>query len=115
MRLVEVKKRGMLDEHKQKIGENEGIFRSVNERVRPLDETWMTIFCECGDKACRDQVVVAQSEYAHVREDSASFIVRPGHEIGETEDVIVKNLEFWIVRKHDGVPAAIARETDPNS
>lgn len=105
----------MLDVHKQKIGENEGIFRSVNERVRPLEQTWMTILCECGDKGCRDQVVIAQNEYARVREDSASFIVRPDHDIGETEDVIAKNLEFWIVRKHAGLPAAIARATDPNS
>lgn len=115
MRPLAGEERAMLDERKQKIGENEGIFRSVNERVRPLDQTWMTILCECGDKTCRDQVVIARSDYAGVREDSASFIVRPGHDIGETEDVIAKNLEFWIVRKHAGLPAAVARATDPNS
>jgi hypothetical protein len=101
----------MLDERKRRIGENEAVFRSVNELVRPLDQTWMTILCECGTRTCRDHVVIAQEEYASVREDATRFVVRPGHDIAETEQVVSKHLQYWVVRKDPGLPARIARET----
>lgn len=104
-----------MDERKRRVGENEGVFRRVNETVRPLDRSWMTILCECGAGACRDQVVIAQEEYERVREDSALFVLRPGHQIEATEDVIAKHVEFWVVRKHPGLPARIAGATDPNA
>jgi hypothetical protein len=31
--------------------------------------------------------VIAQEEYARVREDAARFVVKPGHDIAETEHV----------------------------
>ena len=43
----------MLEDHKRGIGENEGIFREVNELVRPLDQDVMTVLCECGDEKVR--------------------------------------------------------------
>jgi hypothetical protein len=105
----------MLNERKRRIGENEGIFRGVNELVRPVEPTWMTILCECGERACREHLVITQKQYARVREDATLFVVRPGHEIAETEQVVSKHLEYWIVRKRPGLPADIARETDPNA
>ena len=103
-----------LEERQRRIGENEGMFRRVNEMVRPLEPTWMTILCECGARACQDQIVIAQHEYAEVREESDLFVLRPGHDVAGTEHVVSKHLEFWIVRKDPGVPAALARATDPN-
>jgi hypothetical protein len=105
----------MRDERKRRIGENEGIFREVNEMVRRLDPTWMTILCECGDSTCRDQLVISYDEYARIREDSTLFVLRPGHDAIEAEQVVSKHVEFWIVRKHAGLPAAIARQTDPRA
>ena len=104
----------MLDERKRRIGENEALFRRVNELVRPLERKWMTVLCECGDRACRDQIVIAQEQYVRVREDSALFILRPGHDVSATEEIQSKNLEFWIVRKDPGLPERVARATDPN-
>jgi hypothetical protein len=102
----------MLNERKRRIGENEALFRRVNELVRPLDRKWMTILCECGDRGCRDQIVIAQEEYVRVREDSALFILRPGHDVMAAEEVQSKNLEFWIVRKNAGLPERVARMAD---
>jgi hypothetical protein len=102
----------MLEERQRRIGENEAIFRDVNQMARPLDPALMTILCECGDAACRDQLAIAHDEYERVRNDSTQFIIRPGHEAGETEEVVSKHLEFWIVRKRPGLPAEIARRTD---
>ena len=105
----------MLNDRKRRIGENEGTFRRVNELVRPLEQTWMTILCECGSSACREHVVIAQQEYARVREEATLFILRPGHDEPGAEKVVSKNLEFWIVRKDPGLPARIALATDPRS
>jgi hypothetical protein len=105
----------MLDERKRQIGEKEGNRRRVNELVRPVEPTWITILCECGDQACREQLVIAQKQYARVREDSTLFVLRPGHDIAATEHVVSKHVEFWIVRKDPGVPAELARATDPTA
>ena len=102
----------MLEDRQRRIGENEAVFRNVNQMVRPLDAEVMTILCECGDASCRDQVVIALDEYEQVRNDSTQFILRPRHEAGEAEEVVSKHLEFWIVRKRPGVPAEIAHRTD---
>lgn len=63
----------MLNERQRRVGENEAIFRSVNEIVRPVEPTWI-----------------------------------------ETEKVVSKHLEYWTVEKLLGLPAGIARATDPN-
>ena len=102
----------MLEERKRRIGENETIFRDVNQMARSLDPAQMTILCECGDAACRDQLHIAHEEYERVRNDSTLFILRPRHEAAEAEEVVSKHLEFWIVRKRPGLPAAIARRRD---
>ena len=104
----------MLNERKRRVGENEAVFRSVNELVRPVEPTWMRILCECGDGTCRDQLVVAQDDYSQVREHATLFLIRPDHECVETEKVVSKHLEYWIVEKRPGLPAGIARATDPN-
>jgi hypothetical protein len=104
----------MLDERQRRIGENEGVFRDVNELVRPLESTWMTILCECGDETCREHLVIARAQYGRVRRDPTLFVLRPGHEAAEAEQVVTKHLEFWIVRKRPGLPTEIARATDPN-
>ena len=105
----------MRDERKRWIGKNEGNVRRVNEMVRPVEPAWMTVLCECGDRRCREQLVIAQEQYARVRDDSTLFVLRPGHDIPETEQVVSKHVEYWIVRKDPGVPAQVARDTDPNA
>jgi hypothetical protein len=102
----------MFEERKRRIGENEALFRDVNQMARRLDPVLMTILCECGDAGCRDQLLIAHDQYERVRNDSTLFILRPRHEADETEEVVSKHLEFWIVRKRPGLPAEIARRTD---
>jgi hypothetical protein len=109
-----------MNERKRRIGENEAIFRSVNEEVSGLNATLsnatdsMRIVCECGTRSCTVQFEITRDEYAKVREDSTLFVIRPGHDLPEAETVVVKADDYWVVRKDPGLPAAIARETDPN-
>jgi hypothetical protein len=104
----------VVNERQRRIGENEAVFRRVNELVRPVEPTWMTILCECGDSACRDHIVIDQDAYSRVREQPTLFLVRPGHEFLETEVVVSKQLEYWTVEKRPGLPAGIAQATNPN-
>jgi len=110
-----------VNERKRRIGENEAIFRSVNEQVRGLTSTLSTgaeamkIVCECGNRSCTDQFEIDVATYADTRGDPTLFLIKPGHDLPETETVVAKNDVFWTVQKDPGDPAELARETDPNS
>ena len=107
-----------MSERQRRIGENEAIFRSVNEEIRGISAILTTatdtirVVCECGTRNCTDQFAITPAEYARVREDSTLFLTRPGHDFPETESVTEKHEEYWIVKKDPGLPAAIARATD---
>lgn len=109
-----------MDERTRRVGNNEALFRQVNEEVEALnrglaeltDETFH-IVCECGDLRCQERLVVPLREYEAVRAESALFLIVPGHEIKSAEDVVETTPSYSIVRKHDGDPARIAQATDP--
>jgi hypothetical protein len=107
------------DERIRRAGENEGLFRLVNERIESLNVAFaaitetMDIVCECGKLECAERVVLGVSDYERVRADPTHFVLVPGHEASDVESVIDRGDGFVVVRKHDGVPADVARETDP--
>ena len=107
-------------ERAKRVGENEALFRSVNEQVHELNRTFLVegklrIVCECGEQSCIEQIEVAPAEYEAVRADSALFAIKPGHEVPDVETVVERHDGYWVVRKAPGAPQRIARETDPRS
>jgi hypothetical protein len=94
-------------DRKQRIEENEKLFREVNERVAPMhrgyehgpDPEWV---CECGDETCFEKIVVALDEYREVRRHDDWFVVKPGHEKLDVERVVRERTAFLVVEK-DGV------------
>ena len=107
-----------MDERTRRIGQNEALFRQVNDQIRDINEAFglvaqrMTLVCECGDQECIDQIELTPEEYRALRADSALFAVRPGHEIPDVEDVVGRREVYWVVRKRSGEPAAHARALD---
>lgn len=107
------------EERIRRVGENEGLFRVVNERIESLNVAFaaitetMDVVCECGDLECAERVVLGISDYERVREDPTHFVLVPGHQMPGVETVIETGDGFIVVEKHDGVPAEVARETDP--
>ena len=102
------------------MGENEALFRTVNEQVRDLNQTFLVegtlrIVCECGEQSCIDQIELMPGEYEAVRTDSALFAVKPGHEVEDVETVVERKDGYSVVRKAPGAPQRIARETDPRN
>jgi hypothetical protein len=109
------------DERGRRIGENESLFRAVNERIEGLNEAFgmvtetMSVVCECGDIACSEQIEISLPDYERVRADPTLFLVIPGHEIEDVEDVAERRDGYNVVCKHRGEPAEVARENDPRS
>ena len=111
----------MNEAEKQRVAENEALFRDVNERIEQTDEELQTMeprqwefLCECGDATCTTLVSLTLAEYEHVRSSPVYFAVVPGHEIPEIERVVARNDRFAIVEKV-GPEARIVRERHPRS
>jgi hypothetical protein len=111
-----------VDERQRRIGENEVIFREVNERVRETNETFdvaagdAEFVCECGMASCVERIRMTLAEYEHVRADPTQFLVVPGHEVSAVESVVISREDrFVVIRKDVGEPEALAVETDPRA
>jgi hypothetical protein len=108
-----------VDDRGRRIGQNEVVFREVNERLRELGESFSLIselaefVCECGDSSCTDRVQMPLSDYEHVRSDSKWFLVVKGHEELDYEVVVEDNGGWAVVEKLPGGPAEIAFTDDP--
>lgn len=110
-----------MDDRARKIGENEAIYRAVNERIESLSAAFgaithsMNVICECGDAGCAQQIDVEIADYERIRSESTLFIIVPGHEIPDVEDVVERKDGYHVVRKVEGEAAELARELDPRS
>jgi hypothetical protein len=108
-----------MDERGRRIGENEIVFREVNERLREIGESFSLVsevaefVCECGDPTCTDRIRMPLAEYEHIRSDGKWFVVVTGHEIPEYERVISHHDDYAIVEKLPGGPAGLAIRDDP--
>jgi hypothetical protein len=109
------------EQRRARIAANEALYRSVNEQLEALnqvltsvaDDGSIVIICECGDVQCAEQIEVTVDTYELVRADPTLFIIVPGHEIDDVEDIVAHHESFDIVCKHKGEGARVARVTDP--
>jgi hypothetical protein len=110
-----------VDERQRRIGENEVIFREVNERVRETNETFdigtgiAEFVCECGVASCVERIRMSLAEYESVRADPTTFLVRPGHVIPDVEVVVRGGDGYEVVQKNAGEAERLAVETDPRA
>jgi hypothetical protein len=110
-----------VDERTRRIGENEVLYRAVNEKIEDLNASFgmvtesMAVVCECGELECTEQIELDIPMYERVRSDPALFVVVPGHEIPDVETVVEEQADFNIIRKDPGGPAELARATDPRA
>lgn len=87
----------------ERIVANEQRFRAFNEgaeEVRErLEHETLEIVCECGDADCTERLRVDPGRYAEIRQDEGRFIVLPGHEEPDVEDVLERGDGFLVVGK----------------
>jgi hypothetical protein len=108
-----------VDDRGRRTGENEIVFREVNERLRELGESFSLVselaefVCECGDTSCTERIQMPLADYEHVRSDPKWFLVVKGHEISDYERVVSEYDGYSIVEKLPGGPAGMAIRDDP--
>jgi hypothetical protein len=110
-----------VDERTRRIGENEALYRSINEKIEDLNASFgmvaesMAVVCECGQLECTEQIDLEIPMYERVRSDPALFVVVAGHEIPDVETIVEEHPGFNVIRKDRGGPAELARATDPRA
>ena len=110
-----------MDARQIRIGENEALFRQVNERVEQLNVGFSAVLeygefvCECGDAACSERLRLKPEEYERVRADPTHFVVKHGHVAPDVEEVVFENERYQVVRKRPGGPDELAARRDPRS
>lgn len=90
----------------ERLAANELLFRHVNERILELSNRWdeqLSLVCECSNADCAQPIALSVAEYEQLRSDPLQFIVAPGHELMEIEDVIYRRDGYLVVRKHPDV------------
>ncbi len=104
----------------ERIARNESAFRALNESLGEMhakirlggDKSGFV--CECGDPGCVVFLSVDLHRYEEIRRNPCLFVVAPGHEIPEAEDVVSEDEGFSVVRKR-AEAGDIVHETDPRS
>jgi hypothetical protein len=83
---------------------NLALFRSVNQRIRDLNEAFSeqldletSFFCECPDLGCMECVSVPVEAYRRIREVPTWFVVSPGHVDAELEEVAEDHGSYMVV------------------
>jgi hypothetical protein len=111
------------DERRRRIGQNEALYRQVNERIEDMNEAFSTItenfsiVCECADLDCTEQITLSRERYEQTRRDPTHFFLKPGHEAMDTERVLdrAEDESYVIVEKASPEARRRAEETDPRS
>ena len=103
----------------ERIARNESTFRATNETLngglRQIEREpgeLAGFVCECGDLGCTTLVRVDLEAYEAVRADARRFLIAPGHEAGEAEDVVERQAEYWVVHKRESA-RDVVEASDP--
>jgi hypothetical protein len=107
-----------VDAREERLARNEMLFRDLNEQVEfvatPLDggADIFEFFCECSNVDCTLRLPMSLAAYEEVRSDSTLFLVAPGHELPEIEEVVRRTDAYQVVKK-EGEAARLAVAEDP--
>jgi uncharacterized Zn finger protein len=111
---------GPVDARAERMARNEMLFRDLNEQVEFVanrldsDPHTFEFFCECADVDCTLRLPMALAVYEEVRSDPTLFVVAPGHERREIEEVLRQTDGYQVVRKK-GEAGRFAAAQDPRS
>ena len=106
-------------EHEERIARTESLFRGVNERIaasqRRFGSDDASFVCECDDPQCTDCVRATLAEYEAVRADGARFLIAPGHENKDVEEVRGRGTGFSLVEKITPLVRQTAEQLNPRA
>ena len=109
----------MTDDRVRRVGENEALYRLVNERIKTLSAGVATrarefgVICECATLSCKTQIMITPEVYEQTRALSDHFIVLRGHQLDDIERVVEDHETFFVIEKTPEEAKRIAEATDP--
>lgn len=109
-----------VDAREQRLASNEILFREVNERIEHAagtlvrDDHVFEFLCECSNLDCTLRLPLTLRVYETARREPTTFIVAPGHDLPEIEQVVARGDGYQVVRKQGGA-AELVTANDPRS
>src|SRR5947209_4687930 len=93
----------MDDLTKRRLTHNEEVFRVLNEEIQHLSRRFdlytPDFVCECADADCVATLSVPGAEYEQIRSDRQLFVIAPGHNRPEIEEIVEDRGDYQIVKK----------------
>ncbi|HEX5984228.1 MAG TPA: hypothetical protein VFY69_08485 [Solirubrobacterales bacterium] len=91
--------------------------RRVNEAIEPDGQAAdsAVFVCECGHLGCSETLRLPISEYEAVRTTFDRFLVLPGHEIDEVDQVVERHERYLVVVKREPEARQLAKTSDERS
>jgi hypothetical protein len=87
--------------------------RQVNEAIEPRGRADEAVFvCECGYLGCSETVELRVADYEAVRTGFDRFLLIPGHEIEEVDEVVERHDNYFVVVKRAAEARKMARVSD---
>jgi hypothetical protein len=94
-----------MSEREERLALNEVLFRKANDRIDEQAEEQdradekIAFYCECSDRDCVERIPISAHEFETVRTRRSQFIVRPGHEVTQIEQVVTRTPLYLVVEK----------------
>jgi hypothetical protein len=95
----------MASHRDERLAANEARFREINESAQPQRKSQGEgrFVCECADRSCSRWITMTATEYAAVREHPRHFLVLPGHENPEVENIVERHVGYFVIEKPEEV------------
>ena len=110
-----------MDERQERIAKNETVFRAANRELENADreegagaDQPIDVLCECGRQGCSGVITLTVADYDRVHAQADRFVVVPGHESTEIENVVEERADYVVVDKF-GEAEDIAEEQGDSS
>ena len=71
-------------------------------------------FCECSNPDCDDKIRLSKDEYEWVRSDPCRFVILPGHQVPDIENVVRKLDDHYVIEKTADA-GEVVKALDPRS
>jgi hypothetical protein len=103
----------------QRASRNEEIFRGVNAQLQEGVERHQVsapvpYHCECASASCFETVDLRPSDYERVAAERYRFVLVPGHEDAEIEQIVERHGEYLVVEKIGKAREQIDRDHPQN-
>jgi hypothetical protein len=92
-------------EREVRAAQTELVFRAVNEQIMRVTDRLraqlaeIDIICECVDTSCVSAIRIAPNEFADIERSAGRFLVVPGHEDEDVEQVVERRAKYFVVLK----------------